>query len=701
MAGVAAVRPGIAAAADSVAGLHRGIAEAEAVARAHGFVIAPDGRVTDPNPPTVRADQVALVARERAATMTEILDRVEQVLRRAAEIGDALAGVLRRADTDQIDDGSGDTLVGAATMGAAAAEQGAPGPPPGGPPTDNAGWWSALSDGERARIVAEHPEWIGNLDGVPAAARHEANLARLPGEIARVDGELTAARAELDQALATEASWPDGLPGASIGSVELQDRVDALAARRADLAEIDRIVDRDDRRLIAFDTSGRHVTAAVAQGDIDTAAHVAVFTPGFTTTARDSLDGYDQALRQVQQRAQGIAEMARSGDSVATVAWLGYQAPQWDEVVEPGRSVFTTGAARAGAEQLTGLLHGFEATRTDDYHLTALGHSYGSLTTGIALHDTIGVDDAVLFGSPGIGTVFNVTPLQVPDGHTFVTEAADDRLVADAGIFGTDPDHLGGVTVLTTDDAVDPDSGEPLRANRGHGAGAHPTDPTYLTTDTTAGYNIAAVVAGARPDQLIIDTVHPLGPRHSRATPDRTLMNHTTRTLGAAATAATLAVLLACGGPPAMPGPTPEQQRAELAARPDIDTASAQLDVLLAEYRDRLQTELGLDGWGDPDQGGTNACARYLAVHEALQNNISGWSRDGGVPEQGWPHALRILTEITGRAGFDPPVTLIDRPGSTHVVILSRPDGAAVRLYSYLRTVIGATTGCHLPAPGA
>ena len=58
--------------------------------------------------------------------------------------------------------------------------------------------------------------------------------------------------------------------------------------------------------------------------------------------------------------------------------------------------------ARAGGEDLAAFYQGVNASRTDDPHLTALGHSYGSLTTGYALqHDGTGVDDAVLFGSPG------------------------------------------------------------------------------------------------------------------------------------------------------------------------------------------------------------------------------------------------------------------------------------------------------------
>ena len=128
-----------------------------------------------------------------------------------------------------------------------------------------------------------------------------------------------------------------------------------------------------------------------------------------------------------------------------------------------------------------------------DPHLTALGHSYGSLTTAYALQQAHGVDDAVLFGSPGIGTD-HVGDLHVPPGHTGVVEAAWDP-VADLGWFGDDPNRLDGVTGLSARPATLPDgtatAGSVLHAQ-------------YLTPGTTSQFNIAATVAGL-PDERILD----------------------------------------------------------------------------------------------------------------------------------------------------------------------------------------------------
>ena len=142
------------------------------------------------------------------------------------------------------------------------------------------------------------------------------------------------------------------------------------------------------------------------------------------------------ALRDRSLSALGGA--GRGGESVAAVAWLGYDVPAGAVAVS------TPDAARRGGADLARFYDGIDASRRADPHLTALGHSYGSLTTGYALQQAHGVDDAVVFGSPGIGTD-HVGDLHVPPGHTGVVEAPWDP-VADLGWFGDDPNRLDGVT---------------------------------------------------------------------------------------------------------------------------------------------------------------------------------------------------------------------------------------------------------------
>lgn len=244
--------------------------------------------------------------------------------------------------------------------------------------------------------------------------------------------------------------------------------------------------------MLLLDLSGERAEAAVAVGDVDTADHVAAFTPGLASTVDGSLKDYDRDMEQLQQQAQYESDRYGDGGSVAAVTWIGYQAPQpalggWNPFGNPlfSDSVVHDDLARAGGSDLAEFYRGIDASRTTDPHLTALGHSYGSTTTGFALQEQTGVDDAVFFGSPGLGTS-HVEDIQVPEGHTYRIEAGND-VVADAGQFGIDPSHVDGVTGLSAREEILPD-GRRLAESTGHSA--------YLAQDSTSQYNMSVVVAG-------------------------------------------------------------------------------------------------------------------------------------------------------------------------------------------------------------
>jgi hypothetical protein len=138
-------------------------------------------------------------------------------------------------------------------------------------------------------------------------------------------------------------------------------------------------------------------------------------------------------------------------------------------------------------------------------HLTALGHSYGSLTTGLALQHETPVKDAVVFGSPGLD-IQQRSDLKVPQGHMF-SEWSDKDLVPRFDIanhFGVSPyEGISGGTLsdiqqLSTGDAAGA-GGQQLHATHEHGQ--------YLDDNSTSQYNMASVVAG-RPD-LTVQHVQP------------------------------------------------------------------------------------------------------------------------------------------------------------------------------------------------
>ena len=463
---VSAVRAGLVAASDAVGGVRAGLAEAQDLADRSGFTIAADGAV-DPMPP---------VTADAAVVQAEVGDRVEQALRAAAALDTDLAVLL--AGT------AGATEAGVAADSARFAI-GVPAPPDG-TPADSAGWWSALSAAAQRRVVAEHPDWVGNRDGVPAAVRDEANRTLLDGRVGRLDADLRAVQARYDALTA-------GGSGA-VEAVWLAERNDLLARlnelhrRREVLDAVRTAAVGADRRVVLLDLDRARPRAAVAVGDVDTADHVAVLTPGFGNTVRGGLVAEGDTAAAVRERSlSALGGAGRGGESVAAVAWLGYEVPTGILAVS------TPDAARRGGADLARFYEGIDASRRADPHLTALGHSYGSLTTAYALQQAHGVDDAVLFGSPGIGTD-QVGDLHVLPGHTGVVEAPWDP-VADLGWFGDDPNRLDGVTGLSARPATLPDgtatAGSVLHAQ-------------YLTPGTTSQFNIAATVAGL-PDERILD----------------------------------------------------------------------------------------------------------------------------------------------------------------------------------------------------
>lgn len=208
---------------------------------------------------------------------------------------------------------------------------------------------------------------------------------------------------------------------------------------------------------------GRRVKAAVAQGDVDNAAHIGTFVPGIGTTVNGSLKDYIRQMENLRQAAADQGNLALK--DVATVAWLGYDAPGG---FSPGNlpDITSPKLAQAGSDRLAGFLNGMQASReygAGDAHMTLVGHSYGSTTSGMAatkVHDGV-IDDLVLCGSPGMGT-YNASDLHVAEGHRWVSGVPNGDFVQGMGSLlpgstirlehlGTDPMHDKAFTHLSND----------------------------------------------------------------------------------------------------------------------------------------------------------------------------------------------------------------------------------------------------------
>ena len=313
-------------------------------------------------------------------------------------------------------------------------------------------WWKLLSDSEREALINKDPEKYGNLDGIDMASRAKANELVLlgpkdaSGQHVPGAGLLGQAERDLAEAEAAMVGATSNLAALDLKRKQAQNRVDDLRALR-DQMNVDGVT------LVSLQPGkpGENVLAALAIGDVDNAEHVATMVPGMTTNCRDSAAlnlGYAYNLREAAVRA------GADKNNVATIAWLGYDAPP----ALPDLSVASTAQAEAGADPLrkfaTGI-HSWRSERGMDVHQSAITHSYGSTTGGIAMR-SIGkdvVDDFAYTGSPGAG-VASVGTLGVDKDHVWVSAVPHHDAVQGIGTdgnFGLDPKTLKGIGHLSGD----------------------------------------------------------------------------------------------------------------------------------------------------------------------------------------------------------------------------------------------------------
>ncbi|MFI6783576.1 alpha/beta hydrolase [Micromonospora sp. NPDC050276] len=361
------------------------LTEAVAQAEAAGLLVDRSGGVHPRVRPTDRAGAAAagMAVAGVAAIVRDALDR---------------AAAADRVAADRLDD-----LARAAGTGWASP------PPPGRPASGSApslvhAWWSGLTPAQRRWLIGREPALVGRLDGVPVAARDQANRLRLG--VWRE--ELLAERRRL---LARVPPGPlasirlRGLAGRLTGLDALVGRLTAGGAPRA--------------YLLGLDPAGEG-RAVVALGDPDHADRVLTYVPGMTAGLDDAPGELGRAAR-VLDRCAALAPGERS----AAVLWLDYDAPD-----------LLTEAASAGQARDAGpALHRFQEGLRVSHdgppaRQTVLGHSYGSLVVGVAAREHGLAADALVFvGSPGVGAS-HAGELGVPPGEVWASSAPDDVIRA-------------------------------------------------------------------------------------------------------------------------------------------------------------------------------------------------------------------------------------------------------------------------------
>ncbi|MGB0102514.1 MAG: alpha/beta hydrolase [Nocardioides sp.] len=351
------------------------------------------------------------------------------------------------------------------------------------PPSQVRAWWDALSRAEQLAILAASPGSIGNRDGIPPEARDEANrisLDRDLGAWSRLE--------ELGVITDAERQWLANARAA-------QDAIDVI-----EFGVDPQTLEGISSRLYGYDPAAFEGDGAIAlsAGDLETAHDIAVTVPGFGTDA--------QSATYQAERALDLYEATRSVEGttgVATMFWIGYDAPDnlpWTGEGWDGAGVLDEGMAAAGGERLADLLDGLRASRDGDpAHLTAIGHSYGSTTTGLAAHDHgIPVDDLVFVGSPGVGgDTDDVGDTGVDPDHVWAGANSRDP-VADLGNHGWF--HLeSALGAGLGDDPAEDDFGairfQAEDVDRpGHLDFAQHSE--YFSHDTESMYNLSQIIAG-------------------------------------------------------------------------------------------------------------------------------------------------------------------------------------------------------------
>ncbi|MFE2718792.1 alpha/beta hydrolase [Streptomyces mirabilis] len=362
-------------------------------------------------------------------------------------------------------------------------------------PASRKEWWDHLTQEQREEYLAAYPNVIGNLDGIPAMARDEANRENLQLLIGKLSGQ---------------------------HDEESKTMLDGLKSIDYQLKHPDPKFPPMYLLGIGDEGNGR---AIVSYGNPDTSKNVSAYVPGLGT----ALDA-DFAKNDLK-RARDTAKDAQFYDpSSASIVWLGYDAPQMpaSEFVH-NADVVSMDDAKAGANTYNDFMAGISATNEHaDPHITAIGHSYGSLTVGqAAQHDggIPGADDIILVGSPGTGAD-HAEDLNIGKDHVFVGAAGNDPvtmlpnhgeaggMVVGAGIGAVAGSILGHESGSYLGDLVGGGAGAAVGGVVGHKVGDGVTDPDeiWFGTDPASrdfGAHRFRVDDGPRP------TTHDPAPAHS------------------------------------------------------------------------------------------------------------------------------------------------------------------------------------------
>ena len=501
----------IEAARDGVGSIMADINEAKAFAALHGCTINSNGGVT--------------AIEEGKRYITPLANNVRAILEKANQVDADLAQALASINTDRYTDGDrgSNKVVGIPDV-----------PQPNWSPSQNAAWWNSLPEDRKKYLIDHCPDDIRHLDGLPAAARDQANRNALEGYVdangkkhqgALKDAEQALEQAQLAYDIADKKQANNKADGyVAAAKADAQIELERAKAAYEDLKAIREQTANDVRAskglapayLLDFnyDKDYHRTTAIVSSGNPDTATHVSTLVPGIGTNVRGDLGKYVAANDRL--RAQ-TAHAGVDPNNVATISYLGYVAPKNDGL--NNIQAADIGYANRAAPGLARFEEGLRANAEANHHKftnTLVTHSYGSTTGGkaAALMAPGTVDRLILSGSPG-GGVQSIDEYNVPREHVYESSIPEGDAVQGVGpdqYYGKNPRHLEGITHLSGDATDAKDYWRP-RIPETSLTGDHPAEirtgdtPThpianhmlYFEDGTRTSQDFANIIAGGNP----------------------------------------------------------------------------------------------------------------------------------------------------------------------------------------------------------
>jgi hypothetical protein len=378
-------------------------------------------------------------------------------------------------------------------------------PPPGTSAEDVNKWWTSLTPEERQHLIAEHPEEIGNLNGVPVLARSDANIAVMTADLSRVRDVASHYGVSVDDVMRDPAKY--GLSATDITRYQNADQTKQGLDHDAGDPNRPNPVYLFAYDPLAFGGKGR---AAIAIGNPDLSKNTAVIVPGTSSSVKGGWlhDNHNDALNLFAQ-----ANAADPKNPTAVIAWMGYDAPNDFSDVQ---RISTPELARTGGQALAQDVNGLWATHLGaGQHVTVLGHSYGSTTVADAFASGhMHANDAVLIGCPGTDLAPNAASFHLDGGHVYVGDASTDPVGMlgqlnglskhffggdiPGQLFGTDPG-------LGTDPAADGFGSVRFRAEVPGSDGINPRDHSYYYHPGSEALHSMADIASGHGDALESD----------------------------------------------------------------------------------------------------------------------------------------------------------------------------------------------------